>query len=86
MIQRTVQKRSIKVAGHPTSISLEASFWDALREIAAKQQISANELIERIDANRNGNLSSAIREFVLLEYRKGGRYPTEADKSQEHVR
>jgi predicted DNA-binding ribbon-helix-helix protein len=86
MIQRTVQKRSIKVAGHPTSISLEASFWDALREIAAKQQISANELIERIDANRNGNLSSAVREFVLLECRRGGRDQTEADKSREHVR
>ena len=86
MIQRAVQKRSIKVAGHPTSISLEASFWDALREIAAKQQISANELIERIDANRNGNLSSAVREFVLLECRRGGRDQTEADKSREHVR
>lgn len=69
MSRTTVQKRSVKVSGHVTSVSLEGSFWEALQEIAAKKGLSANGLIEQIDRDRSGNLSSAIREFVLKEYR-----------------
>lgn len=65
-----IKKRSVVLAGHRTSVSLENAFWDALREIASKAGISVNTLVARIDAERSGNLSSAIRTSVLLHYRK----------------
>jgi len=64
-----VRKRSIVIAGHSTSVSLEAAFWDALKEIARERRTSVPQLIEEIDAEREGNLSSAIRVFVLNEMR-----------------
>lgn len=61
-----VVKRSVAVAGHRTSVSLEAPFWDALKDIAAGRSMSVQALIGEIDAGRGGaNLSSAIRVFVL---------------------
>lgn len=60
-------KRSISIAGHATSISIEEPFWDALRDIAAKREMSLAGLIAEIDAHRDANLSSAIRLFVLGE-------------------
>jgi predicted DNA-binding ribbon-helix-helix protein len=66
-----VVKRSVKIAGHNTSVSLEDAFWRALREIAAIQNIGMSELVSRIDKDRqNKNLSSAIRVFVLAYYRR----------------
>jgi predicted DNA-binding ribbon-helix-helix protein len=67
----TVVKRSVRVAGHATSISLEAAFWQGLCDIAAARRISVNALVATIDATRNGNLSSAIRLFVLDCARSG---------------
>lgn len=64
-----VRKRSVMIAGHPTSVTLEAPFWDALKELAAAEGISVNALIERIDATRTGNLSSALRVHVLAAFR-----------------
>jgi predicted DNA-binding ribbon-helix-helix protein len=65
-----ISKRSIKIAGHPTSVSLEPAFWDALKEIAAARELTINELVAMIDKGRqSGNLSSAIRVFVLAYYR-----------------
>ena len=58
-------KRSVRIAGHATSVSLEAAFWAALQEIAARRRLSVNALLATIDAERRGNLSSAIRLFVL---------------------
>jgi predicted DNA-binding ribbon-helix-helix protein len=61
-----VVKRSVAIAGHATSVSLEAPFWDALRAIAAEEGLSVQALIGRIDAGRGAqNLSSAIRVYVL---------------------
>lgn len=60
-----MKKRSVLIAGHPTSVSLEEEFWDALKAEAAVRGVSVNALIEEIDAGRAGNLSSAIRLFVL---------------------
>ena len=61
-------KRSVAVAGHRTSVSLEAPFWDALKDIAVIRGVSVQALIGEIDAGRGGaNLSSAIRVFVLRE-------------------
>ncbi|WP_158046569.1 ribbon-helix-helix domain-containing protein [Skermanella pratensis] len=62
-----IRKRSVTIAGHSTSVSLEAAFWDALKDIAADRGVSVNALIEAIDEGRSGNLSSAIRVFVLAE-------------------
>jgi predicted DNA-binding ribbon-helix-helix protein len=70
-----VVKRSIVIAGHKTSVSLEAAFWNALKEIAAGRQQSLTDIVGAIDAERQqGNLSSAIRLFVLDHYqaRTGG--------------
>ena len=53
------------IAGHRTSVSLEPEFWDELKRIAAKQKTTPAELITRIDANRAGGLSSALRVFIL---------------------
>jgi predicted DNA-binding ribbon-helix-helix protein len=66
-----IVKRSVRIAGHATSVSLEPAFWDALGEIAARRQLSLNALLSRIDAERGGNLSSAIRLFVLASCRNG---------------
>ncbi len=62
-----IKKRSVEIAGHRTSVSIEAPFWDALRSIAARKSTSINELIVTIDKQRDGNLSSAIRVYVLRE-------------------
>jgi predicted DNA-binding ribbon-helix-helix protein len=74
-----VLKRSIVVDGHKTSVSLEDEFWKALKEIAGGRNMKLSELVAGIDAERqHGNLSSAIRLFVLSTYqdqisqRRGG--------------
>lgn len=67
----TIKKRSVLIAGHATSLSLEAEFWSALREIARRRGLSLNRLVASVDATRAGNLSSALRVFVLECYRRG---------------
>ena len=61
----TIRKRSVIVAGHRTSVSLEPEFWTALREIAEQRGLSINALVAEVDKGRNGNLSSALRVYVL---------------------
>ena len=64
-------KRSFSIAGHRTSISLEAPFWDALKELAARDGISMAQLVARIDEDRGRtNLSSAVRVYILAQYRR----------------
>lgn len=63
-------KHSVVIAGHRTSVSLENAFWEVLSEIAARQNLSRNRLIGMIDSRRTGNLSSAIRLYVLEELRR----------------
>jgi predicted DNA-binding ribbon-helix-helix protein len=65
-----VVKRSIVIAGHKTSVSLEDAFWKALKEIAVGRGVTLSDLVAAIDQERqHGNLSSAIRLFVLDYYR-----------------
>jgi len=65
-----VSKRSIIIAGHRTSVSLEDAFWKSLKEIAVERGMTLKELVAAVDAGReHGNLSSAIRLFVLGVYR-----------------
>jgi predicted DNA-binding ribbon-helix-helix protein len=68
-----VIKRSIVVAGHKTSVSLEDAFWKGLKDIAVGRALTLSDLVASIDAERrHGNLSSAIRLFVLDHYQTGG--------------
>ncbi len=64
-MSQTVKKRSVEIAGHRTSLSLEEAFWRALKRIAARDGVSINRLIARIDRERAGTLSSAVRVYVL---------------------
>ncbi len=80
-----VVKRSLVVAGHRTSISLEDAFWRRLRHIAAERGLSLNRLAAMIDASRGeANLSSAIRVFVLeAERAMSSREDRAADKTDQ---
>jgi len=65
-----VVKRSIVLHGHKTSVSLEDEFWKGLKEIAGKRLMTLSTLVDGIDVQRQqGNLSSALRLFVLDFYR-----------------
>jgi predicted DNA-binding ribbon-helix-helix protein len=65
-----VIKRSIVIAGHKTSVSLEEAFWSGLKQIASGRRRTLSEMVSTIDSERtHGNLSSAIRLFVLDHYR-----------------
>src|SRR5260370_41259395 len=64
-----VVKRSIVIASHKTSVSLEDAFWEGLKEIAPARSITLSDLVAAIDSEpRHGNLSSAIRLIVLASY------------------
>jgi predicted DNA-binding ribbon-helix-helix protein len=64
-----VIKRSIVIAGHKTSVSLEDAFWRGLKQIAVSRRVTLSDLVGSIDSDRqHGNLSSAIRLFVLDFY------------------
>lgn len=68
---KDIVKRSIEIAGHRTSVTLEDDFWNALRDIAEDQRKTLRGLIAEIDANRGeNNLSSAVRLYVLRYYRE----------------
>ncbi|HVB16549.1 MAG TPA: ribbon-helix-helix domain-containing protein [Stellaceae bacterium] len=71
MSKAPLVKHSVRIAGHATSVSLEAPFWEAFCEIAVRRGLSVNALLTAIDAERGGNLSSAVRLFVLASCRRG---------------
>jgi predicted DNA-binding ribbon-helix-helix protein len=68
-MKSTVVKRSIVIAGHKTSVSLEDAFWRGLKDIATSRRMTLADLVGSIDTQRkHGNLSSALRLFVLNHY------------------
>jgi len=68
-MKSTVVKRSIVLAGHKTSVSLEDAFWEGLKDIAKTKRKTLSDLVGSIDIDReHANLSSAIRLFVLDHY------------------
>jgi predicted DNA-binding ribbon-helix-helix protein len=72
-MKSSVVKRSIVIAGHKTSVSLEDAFWKGLKEIAGGRDMTLSDLVAAIDGERShGNLSSAIRLYVLDHYRSQG--------------
>ena len=84
MKKSQVAKRSIVVGGHKTSVSLEEPFWQGLKDIASKRRQTLSELVASIDTERKfGNLSSAVRLFVLNHYQE--RAPSErAARPSDH--
>jgi predicted DNA-binding ribbon-helix-helix protein len=65
-----LKKHSIIIAGHASSVSLEPEFWDELKQISERDGVSINQIISMIDADRGGNLSSAIRIFIINDMRR----------------
>jgi predicted DNA-binding ribbon-helix-helix protein len=66
----TVLKRSVVINHHKTSVSLEDAFWKAIKNIAAARSQTLSELVAEVDSERRqGNLSSALRLYVLEHYR-----------------
>lgn len=65
-----LKKHSIIIAGHASSVTMEPEFWDELKKISERDGVSINQLVSAIDAERNGNLSSAIRLFILHDLKK----------------
>jgi predicted DNA-binding ribbon-helix-helix protein len=81
-----VIKRSIVIAGHKTSVSLEDAFWKGLKEIADDRDVTLSDLVSSIDTERqHGNLSSAIRLFVLDHYRNHTPMPQPAAISRDLI-
>jgi predicted DNA-binding ribbon-helix-helix protein len=84
-----VVKRSIVIASHKTSVSLEDAFWKGLKDIATSRDMTLSEMVAAIDSERrHGNLSSAIRLFVLDHYRSQSQIaqsivPGESDKRHD---
>jgi predicted DNA-binding ribbon-helix-helix protein len=70
----SLKKISLTIAGHSTSISLEAPFWRELQCLAASQGKSVAALVGELDAKRSGNLSSALRVYVLEQIK--GKIPS----------
>lgn len=70
-----VRKRSVVIEGHQTSVSLEGAFWEALQVIAHARGKTMNALVTEIDRERTGNLSSALRVFVLRTLQAGAGDP-----------
>ncbi|MBX6368149.1 MAG: ribbon-helix-helix domain-containing protein [Rhodospirillales bacterium] len=67
-----MRKRSIRIAGHRTSVALEAPFWEALDRLAAARGLSLAALVGEIDAGRGTrNLASALRLYVLDRAKEG---------------
>ena len=76
-----VVKRSIVIANHKTSVSLEDAFWKGLKDIANDRDVTLSDLVASIDTERlHGNLSSAIRLFVLDHYRNRNAVPAIENK------
>jgi predicted DNA-binding ribbon-helix-helix protein len=75
-LKSPVVKRSVVIGGHKTSVSLEEAFWDGMKEISRERDKTISELVREIDDRRQqGNLSSALRLFVLDHFRIGAGGP-----------
>jgi predicted DNA-binding ribbon-helix-helix protein len=87
-MKSSVVKHSVALAGHKTSVSLEEQFWRALKDIASSRGMTVRRLINSIDLDReHGNLSSALRLFVLNHYQAREWAPADSEGRQggEHL-
>src|SRR5262249_23649689 len=84
-MKSSIVKRSIVVGGHKTSVSLEDAFWNLLKEIAKGRDETVSDLVGEIDTDRqHGNLSSAIRLFVLDRVRDQA-FPADAEHASQQT-
>jgi predicted DNA-binding ribbon-helix-helix protein len=82
-MKSTIVKRSVIIAGHKTSVSVEDAFWKELKGIAVGRDMTMSELITSIDSERrHSNLSSAIRLYILNHYQSVLKSP--ADSRSQH--
>ncbi len=82
-----IVKRSIILAGHKTSVSLEDAFWQGLKDIATSRRMTLSDWVGSIDSERkHGNLSSAIRLFVLTHYQAPGSIAVSKPTGQSNAR
>jgi predicted DNA-binding ribbon-helix-helix protein len=80
IMKSAVAKRSIVIDKHKTSVSLEDQFWMSLKAIASEKHLTLSELVSDIDgARKEGNLSSALRLFVLAWYRQAAQVAASAE-------
>lgn len=85
-MKSSVVKRSIVIDGHKTSVSLEDAFWTDLKDIAYGQRVTLSELVAKIDgARQQGNLSSAIRLFVLQHFQNENKRAGETDADRIEI-
>src|SRR5262245_8242782 len=85
LMQSGIFKRSVVIDGHKTSVSLEDQFWNDLKKIARAQGSTLSKIVAQIDNGRlHGNLSSALRLFVLDHVRMHGMRPDEGLGSSAH--
>ncbi len=73
MGQSKIKKRSMIISGHKTSVSLEDEFWDELRALASERRVPVATLVNEIDQATEGNLSSAIRVYLLMRAQRRSR-------------
>ena len=78
----TIVKRSVIIAGRKTSVSLEDPFWGSLKELAAAGKMTVSELVANIASQKQGNLSSALRLFVLESFKRRVVEPHEGTADQ----
>ena len=82
-----VVKRSVVIGGHKTSVSLEEAFWNGMKEISGLRNMTLSELVGEIDGKRQqGNLSSAIRLFVLDHFRSQACGEPAASETRPHAK
>lgn len=65
-----MRKHSVVLSGHATSLCLEDAFWDTLKEIATQKGVAVRQLMMEIDNTHTGNLSSAVRLYILQELKR----------------
>lgn len=83
--EHLLQKHSVKLFGHGTSITLEKIFWTHLKAIAQRKNMTLRGLIESVDQERKGNLSSALRIFVLKEIERKPKSPIFPSFHEENI-
>jgi predicted DNA-binding ribbon-helix-helix protein len=82
----TIIKHTIEVAGRKTSLSLEDAFWQALKDIARNRRMTQRDVVSEIYSERTyGNLSSAVRLFVLNHYRQRAAAPSHSALGRENL-
>jgi predicted DNA-binding ribbon-helix-helix protein len=81
-----IVKRSVVINGHKTSISLEDEFWSEMKTIAAQRHVTLAQVVSMVDDGRGeiGNLSSALRCFVLSQYFPSAAHAGSQQREQSH--